>query len=132
MLGYICTHNAFHYKKLALISIAFTIRCIYQIFGGGMTFSTLDLLIRIKINYDQVSTLLGFNSNHIIYSGGSRISRRGGVDPLGGRVPPTWVLFGKNVCENKRIWSRRGGMRRACPLDPPMIYYIYSCCLKGV
>ena len=33
----------------------------------------------------------------------------GGVDPLGGRGPPTWVLFGKNVCENKRIWSHGGG-----------------------
>ena len=41
-------------------------------------------------------------------SGGSRIFRRGGVDSLGGRGPPTWVLFGKNVCENERIGSCRG------------------------
>ena len=56
-------------------------------------------------------------------SGGSRISRRGGVDPLGGRGPPTWVLFGKNVCENERIWSSRGSLCPARPLDPPMNRY---------
>ena len=49
------------------------------------------------------------------FSGGSRISRRGE------RGPPTWVLFGKNVCKNERIGSRRGGVRPARPaLDPPM------------
>ena len=32
----------------------------------------------------------------------------GGVDPIGGRGPPMWALFGKNVCENERIGSRRG------------------------
>ena len=55
-------------------------------------------------------------------SGGSRISRRGGMDPLGGRGPPMWVLFGKNVCENERIWSRRGELAPSTPpLDPPML-----------
>ena len=38
-----------------------------------------------------------------------------GVDPLGGRGPPTWALFGKNVCENERIGFRRGG----CAGTPP-------------
>ena len=33
----------------------------------------------------------------------------GGAEPLGGRQPPTWVLFGKNVCENERIGSCWGG-----------------------
>ena len=45
------------------------------------------------------------------------------MDPLGGHGPPARVLFAENVCKNKRIGSRRGGgggMRRACPLDPPM------------
>ena len=28
--------------------------------------------------------------------------------PVGGHGPPTWVLFGENVCENKRIGSHRG------------------------
>ena len=37
----------------------------------------------------------------ISISGGSRISRRGDVDPLGGRGPPTQALFGENVCENE-------------------------------
>ena len=32
----------------------------------------------------------------------------GGQDPFGGRGPPTWALFGENVCENERIGSRRG------------------------
>ena len=34
----------------------------------------------------------------------------GGIDQFGGggRGPPTQVLFSENVCENKRIISRRG------------------------
>ena len=45
----------------------------------------------------------------IICSGGSRISRRGGVDPLGGgRGPLIQALFGENVYENERIGSHRG------------------------
>ena len=35
---------------------------------------------------------------------------------VGGHQPPTWVFFGKNICENERIGSRWGA-----PLDPPMI-----------
>ena len=31
------------------------------------------------------------------------------MDPLGGHGPPTWVLFGKNECENERILSHGGG-----------------------
>ena len=47
----------------------------------------------------------------------------GGVDPLGGESL-TQALFGKNVCENERIGSRRGGgVHPARPLDPPMDYY---------
>ena len=37
------------------------------------------------------------------------------MDPLGGRGPLTWVLFGKNVCKNERIWSHRG----RAPDTPP-------------
>ena len=44
-------------------------------------------------------------------SGGSRISHGGG----GGRGSPAQVLFGKNVCKNKRIGSRKGG----APGTPP-------------
>ena len=40
----------------------------------------------------------------------------GGVDPLEGRGPPTWVLFGENVCENERI----GCAGHAPSLDPPL------------
>ena len=42
----------------------------------------------------------------------------GGVEPLGGRGPPTWALFGENVCENQRIGSRRG-WRAPGTLPPP-------------
>ena len=47
----------------------------------------------------------------------------GGVDPLGGggRVPPTWALFGENVCENERIGSHGGRAPGKPPLDPPML-----------
>ena len=55
-------------------------------------------------------------------SGGSRISRRGGRGPrTGGRGPPRWLHFENFACQNERIWTRRGGARRARPpLDPPM------------
>ena len=42
-------------------------------------------------------------------SGGSRISRWGGADPLGGRQPPMRTLFCENVCENERNGSCWGG-----------------------
>ena len=41
------------------------------------------------------------------------------MDPLGGRGPPMWALFAKNVRENERIGSYGG--RGACALDPPML-----------
>ena len=45
----------------------------------------------------------------------------GGHGPVsGGCGSLTWALFAKNVCENKRIWSCRGGVHQAHPLDPPM------------
>ena len=51
----------------------------------------------------------------------------GGVDPLGGAWTLTWVLYGKNVCENERIGSHSvggGGMNPARPLlDPPMLWF---------
>ena len=57
-----------------------------------------------------------------LITGGSRISRRGGVDPLGGRGPPTWVLFGKNVCENEKIGSHRGACAQHAPLIRLCLY----------
>ena len=44
----------------------------------------------------------------------------GGCEPVRGHGPLTQFLFGENVCENERIGSRRGGMRQARLLDPPM------------
>ena len=32
----------------------------------------------------------------------------GGIDPLGGHQPTTWVLFDENVCKNERIRSNGG------------------------
>ena len=44
-----------------------------------------------------------------------------------GRGPPTWVLFGKNGCENERIGSHRG-MSPVCPLDLPMAWMLSILC----
>ena len=41
-------------------------------------------------------------------SGGSRISRRGGVDHVGGRGPPRRLCFENFVCQNERIWTLGG------------------------
>ena len=72
-------------------------------------FNSLDLQhSRLKVIKKHFMQLNCFDLC-VQFSGGSRISRRGSVDPLGGRGPLTWVLFGKNVCENERIWSRKGG-----------------------
>ena len=39
----------------------------------------------------------------------------------GGHGPPTWVLFGENVCEKEIIGSRSGGMHwKILYVDPPM------------
>ena len=45
-----------------------------------------------------------------LFSGGSRISRRGGGrEPVRGeRGPLMRALFGQDVCENERIGSHRG------------------------
>ena len=59
----------------------------------------------------------------MVFNGGFRISRQGSVDPLGGGGCgcPMWVLFSENVCENGTIGSRRRGVGRARPLDPPIV-----------
>ena len=51
-------------------------------------------------------------------SGGSRISRWGGADPLGGHQSPMCTLFGENICKNERNWSCWGGGAPAGG-DPP-------------
>ena len=56
-------------------------------------------------------------------SGGSRISRRGGVDLVGGPWTPEAATFLKFLhVKTKRIWTRRGGARRARPLDPANVH----------
>ena len=50
--------------------------------------------------------------------GGGRGPRTGAMDPRGG------LRFKSFACQNERIWTRRGGARRARPpLDPPMYMY---------
>ena len=62
-----------------------------------------------------------------IYSGGSRISRRGACTHWGGHGPPTWALFGENVCKNKRIGSHRGACAgHAAPRSANVYIYIYT------
>ena len=56
---------------------------------------------------------------HADNSGGSRISRRGGVNLMGGFQLLRWLCFKNFVCRNERIWIL-GGVHRARPLDPPM------------
>ena len=64
-----------------------------------------------------------FTGSDAIYdvtnSGGSRISRWGGADPLAGCQPLTHTLFGKNVRKMKEM-DPVGGARGGPPLDPPM------------
>ena len=55
-------------------------------------------------------------------SGGSRISRRGGVGRRrGDRGPPRRLRFENFACQNERIWTRRGARAGRAPLDPPMV-----------
>ena len=87
-----------------------TERAVYEVDEGnpnnGMLLALLNK-IRKWNSYSQ--TVVSSTSFFVMYSGGSRIPRRGG------RGPSTWALFGKNVCENERIGSRRG----RAPGTPP-------------
>ena len=66
------------------------------------------------------STFIHINYHYTVADPGFPI---GGVDPLkGGHGPPTWVLFGKYVCEKEKIWSCRGRVLGTPLLDLPMLY----------
>ena len=40
----------------------------------------------------------------------------------GGGGPPMQALFGENVCENKRIWSNKGGVCwKILYVHPPLV-----------
>ena len=62
-----------------------------------------------------VQHVMAFGLIYYLPSGGSRISHRGGHAPIGGHGPPTWALFGENVCENETIGSHGG----CAPGTPP-------------
>ena len=70
----------------------------------------------------------------VISSGGSRISRRGGMDLVGGAWTPRQLCFKKFVCQNERIWTLGGRAPGMPPLDPPVIsinnlyVYIFKSC----
>ena len=70
----------------------------------------------LSLSILHLTTARDFNKFYAVADPGFPVGG-GGVDPLGGRGPLTWVLFGKNVCENERIWSRRGG--GACARHAP-------------
>ena len=62
---------------------------------------------------------------------GSRISHRGGRRPRrGGRQLPRRLHFEKFVCQNERIWTRRGGARRRRP--PWIRHWVGLCELSEV
>ena len=56
------------------------------------------------------------------YSGGSRISRRGGVDLVGRGVDFPGGYVSKILYVKTKESGPLGGVRRARPLDPPMCF----------
>ena len=46
---------------------------------------------------------------------------RGGATSYGERGLPRRLHFENFGCQNERIWTLSGGVRRARPLDPPML-----------
>ena len=82
-----------------------------------------NLIEYAKINQNSLHYVFIY-----IYSGGSMISRRGASTSGGGRRLLRQLRFENFVCQNERIWTLRGEGRRACPLDPPMIYAIVQHC----
>ena len=59
-----------------------------------------------------------------IFSGGSRISRRGDADSVGGRQGLTQQLCGKLVCKNERIWVLGGESASAAPPGSANDFYV--------
>ena len=60
-------------------------------------------------------------------SSGSRISRRGGADLVGGRQLPRQLRFEKFVCQNERIWTQRGGARARRRRPPGSATVLFLC-----
>ena len=56
------------------------------------------------------------------FSGGSRISPRGGRRPRRWRWTPEGVTFRKICMPKWKNLDAWGGVRQACPLDPPMVH----------
>ena len=76
--------------------------------------------IRLADEFRFLKIILQFKF-YTIYSGGSRISHWGGVDPLGGANLRRVHFLAKMYVKMKEI-DPVGGARRRRPLDPPMIY----------
>ena len=57
-----------------------------------------------EVSLSEIVTVLHSVPNHTIMQWWIQDFSLG----AGGRRPPTWALFGKNVCENERIGSHRG------------------------
>ena len=72
-----------------------------------------------KQTFYRPNTIFGVPRISLI-SGGSRISRRGGVDPLGGVDLRCGCFLPKMYAKTKEL-GPVGGMHWACPLDLPML-----------
>ena len=59
--------------------------------------------------------MLRYSDSLIIFSGGSRISRRGGLDLVGGPWTPEAVTFRKFCISKRKNLDLRGGVHRARP-----------------
>ena len=93
----------------------------------GMVFKIRNLLLssisKVHIPPENLGGCFSKEFRGYMYRAGSRIFRRGRVDPFwGGFWPPTWALFSENVCENERIGSCRG----ESPVTPPRSAYDVS------
>ena len=64
-------------------------------------------LIEFRLLPQTRHALLSTKRNTLT-SGGSRISRREGVHPIGGHGPLKQAFFRENVCKNERIGSNTG------------------------
>ena len=84
-----------------------------QVIFGYDNVHELTLTATLALGQERVSINIFYCTN---FSGGSRISRRGGRGPrTGGRGPPRQLHFKNFACQNERIWTCRGGACRACP-----------------
>ena len=103
-----------------------TMQKLFQmIYNGGFTCNELLSMFYLQLKEEEslkvnLQCLDRFGENNTfnnLSSGGSRISRRGRVDVVGGPRLPRRLYFENAVCRNERIWTLRG--RGRAPGTPP-------------